>query len=341
MEEESRDDLDGDRARSRDAAPLRRVVAVTPRAALAFAALFAAAPAAAQSVNGFADARFSGASTTPGLDVHDLANVAAQSFTSYTISTPPDPEEPGIFVEQRADVETDYAAGAVAMSFGSETVPLGDGSLRYGSASGRASLDEMATVESDTLPDGTDVVVRMRLHAAYGGAASHDAAPTDFRYASSKLEANAQLGTTSLGSIWFENVGDPLQTTGLFAQPTPAAELEVATEVGASLRVRLFVDCDGNNRTTRSGDFLPAASTGGTLAVVFGVEADTQGVVVRSPLLGGPYPPLANANAANALARVLPVELGAPVTVTAPEPAATASALAAAAGIARRKRRAR
>ena len=122
------------------------------------------------------------------------------------------------------------------------------------------------------------------------------------------------------------------QSDGLFADPTQPLELAVADVVGGTVRLVISVRCDFASSqavlaSSGSSYLFPTAATGATAALVFGVESDPPGASLESPLLGAVLPGYADVTAPYALAHVLPLTVGAPVTV--PEPDALGSELAA------------
>lgn len=255
-----------------------------------------------------------------------LANVADQVVGPVqNANTPADPPNPGTYTTQASEVATTITGGALAVALGTETEALGFGPNVSGGALGRAEYDEYVTVSSASVANGTPVTVRVRYRIAFGAAAVHDLPPaeqSDFQqYARIDLNLDAQLGTTTITHRWFETGAGTSIVTGLFLDPTQFAEATIEVPVGQTVRVRFrWNDYANSDVRASSGNptVFPSAQTGGTAAVVFGVECDTPDVTITSPLLGGAMPDFSGVTAANALAQVLPITVGAPVTV--PEP---------------------
>ena len=274
-------------------------------------------------VSGFANASYNFVT-----DEVTLANVADQVVGPVqNANTPADPPNPGTYTTQSSEVATTLTGGALAVALGTETETLGFGPIVSGGALGRAEYDEYLTVASASVANGTPVTVRVRYRIAFGATVFHDLPPAEQsdlqQYARIDLNLDAQLGTTTITHRWFQTGAGTSIVNGLFLDPTQFAEATIEVPVGQTLRVR-FRWNDYANSDVRgvSGNpnVFPSAQTGGTTALVFGVESDTPGVTISSPLLGGPMPDFSGVTAANALAHVLPVTIGAPVTV--PEPGA-------------------
>lgn len=287
-------------------------------------------------MSGFALSRYVSGNTILEEQELPLADAADQVVgPAYTVTPPPaDPQNPGVATEQQADVATALGQGALAAAVGTETQTLGFGPLRSGVANCRAQYDELVAVQSASLPNGTPVTVRMRYRVAFGAAQAHDLAPAQLsgsntNYARMDFQLETQLGPNpAVAHRWYESADGFSDVNGIFANPADAQELTTAAAVGQALRVRADLRCYASSSASPYAGTFPAAQTGGTAAVVFGVEADEAGVTLVSTLLGGALPGLANASAANALAHALPIAVGIPVTV--PEPAGTWQGFAAA-----------
>jgi len=272
-------------------------------------------------VSGFAKASYNSVT-----DEVALANVADQVVGPVqNANTPAGPPNPGTYTAQASEVATTITGGALAVALGTETEALGFGPIVSGGATGRAEYDEYVTVSSASVANGTPVTVRVRYRIAFGAAAIHDLPPAQQsdlqQYARIDLNLDAQLGTTTTTHRWFQTGAGTSIVTGLFTDPTQFAEATIEVPIGQTVRVRFrWTDYASSDVRASSGNptVFPSAQTGGTAAVVFGVESDTPDVTISSPLLGGPLPDFSGVSAANALAHVLPVTVGAPVTV--PEP---------------------
>lgn len=241
----------------------------------------------------------------------------------------------------------DLGAGFFSMATGSAGEVLGFGITRFGVGSTRVDYRENVTLESAGVPDGTPVTIRLRYRIAYGRACFHDLtaeqlATTAVHACLTDLEVRAVLNDL-LGEVdvathtHYVPVGFASTVTGLFADPMQSDELAITAEVGDSIRLELFADSAGIHRL--GGPYqetLPSAATGTSLVLVFGIESDVPGVTIESPLLGGPLPGFSGVTAANALAHVLDVSVGAPFTV--PEPSALALAAVACATLLARRR---
>lgn len=272
-------------------------------------------------VSGFAKASYNSVTNEVA-----LANVADQVVGPVqNANTPAVPPNPGTYTTQSSEVATTINGGALAVALGTETEALGFGPIVSGGALGRAEYDEYVTVSSASVANGTPVTVRVRYRIAFGAAAIHDLPPaqqSDFQqYARIELYLDAQLGTTTTTHSWVQTGAGTSIVTGLFLDPTQFAEATIEVPVGQTVRVRFrWNDYANSDVRASSGNptVFPSAQTGGTTALVFGVESDTPDVTITSPLLAGPLPDFSGVTAANALAHVLPVTIGAPVTV--PEP---------------------
>jgi hypothetical protein len=229
----------------------------------------------------------------------------------------------------------DLGAGVIAMATGSEGEVLGSGTTRYGIGAGRVDYRENLAVQSSSVPAGTPVTIRLRYRIAFGQACLHDLDPALVAAAANQtclteLELRAVLddllgGAPVATQRHLENVGFAPDKSGLFADPGQLGELVVSVQVGDPLRLELFVDASGLHALAPHAATLPTAATGTSLVVVFGIESDTPGVEIVSPLVGGALPGFAGVTPANAVAHALAVDVGAPVTV--PEPHAAPVAL--------------
>jgi hypothetical protein len=334
MEEEPGHDAHGHGARQGDAAALRRRGALK---AFAVSILLAAGPASAQlpPVYGFVNARDIG-----GDEELSLPSAAAQSLGPLvTESTPSsDPELPGVHTAQGAALAMNLGAGFLALAAGSEGEVLGQGLRGLGRGSARIAYLENVLVQSESVPAGTPVVIRLRYGVAFGRACLHDLDPavleaSNVQECISELELRASLRRNETGEIdstthyHYVPVGFDETVTGVFAGPSNFGEASVAAEVGETVRVDLFTDASGHLELALGGETLPTGATAASMVVVFGIEADVPGVEVYSPLLGGVLADFSAVTPANALAHVLSLEVGAPITV--PEPALAPAAIAA------------
>lgn len=313
--------------------------------------MFAVAGAArAQTVTGFATIRYGSGNSFQGETELELTSAAVQNLGPITSQSPAsvDPANPGTSSTQEAVLAMDLGAGVFAMAAGSEGAVLGFGVTRFGTGTTRVDYRENVLVDSATVADGTPVAIRLRYRIAYGRECLHALTPEQLAiffmsYAcTTELEVRAVLNDL-LGTVdttaqtHFVNLGFTPTIDGLFADPTQSDELSITAEVGDSIRVEIFAEAAGSHRL--GGPFqstLPEAASGASLALVFGVESDTPGVEVVSPLLGGPLPDFAGVTAENALTHVLDVSVGAPFTV--PEPSVLALAAVACATLLARRR---
>lgn len=290
---------------------------------LALALVICGAPTGVRAfgVSGFATA--SHGFTTDEVPLANLADQVVGPVQNENI--PADPPNPGTYTVQASEVATTITGGALAVALGTETEALGYGPIVPGGATGRAEYDDYVTVSSASVANGTPVTVRLRYRIAFGAAAVHDLPPAEQsdsqQYARIDLNLDAQLGTTTTTHRWFHTGAGTSIVNGLFTDPTQFAEAAIEVPVGQTVRVRFrWNDYANSDVRASSGNptVFPSAQTGGTAAVVFGVESDTPDVTITSPLLGGPMPDFSGVSAANTLAHVLPMTVGAPVTV--PEP---------------------
>jgi hypothetical protein len=272
-----------------------------------------------------------------GEDELDLSNAAVQTLGPLVEDHLPsgDPENPGVYTTQGAVLAMDLGQGFLSMAAGSEGQTLGQGQRGIARGGARIAYAENVTLQSETLPDGTPVTIRLRYRIAFARACLHDLDPaivasSALQECLSDLEVRASLRNESLVTDstthnHFVPVGFGSTVTGLFADPTQVGEASVPAEVGETVRVDVFADAAGHLEIAKHGEALPTGATAGVLVVVFGIESDPPGVEAFSPLLGGTLPGFAGVTASNALAHVLSVDVGAPVVV--PEPGALAGAL--------------
>jgi hypothetical protein len=209
---------------------------------------------------------------------------------------------------------------------------------RFGVGSTRVDYRENVLLSSASVAGGTPVVIRLRYQIAFGRECLHDLTPAqlaatypthgcltdlEVRTVLSDLLGEAESSTQN----HFVNVGFAPTVTGLFADPTQLGEATVTAAVGDSVRLELFAAAGGIHRL--GGPYLgelPEAATGTSLVLVFGIESDTPGVEIVSPLLGGALPGFAGVTSANAQGRALAVSVGAPVVVPEADPASAALA---------------
>jgi hypothetical protein len=289
------------------------------------AAVALGAEARAQAMSGFVNADYGF-----GDDELPVANAAAQVLGPLVNESPPpsDPELPGVYTTQAAHIETSIGDGWIATAAGTETEVLGSGPLRSGSGAARAVYDEQLQVTSAALAAGTPVTARLRYRAAFGGETQHDLDPSvllgsSTQFASVTLRLDALLGSSPpavSNGTWYETTAAPSTIEGIYALPDALVELVKDTQVGAVLRLRFFMETSARSEVRIFMGGNPSAATGGTQAMVFGIESDTPGVEFVSALAGGPLPDFSDVDLADAHARVLPITVGTPVTV--PEPAA-------------------
>jgi len=305
------------------------------RAIAAAVLLLAAGAASAQlpPVTGFVIARDIGGETEL-----TIANAAVQTLGPLLDESTPsgDPELPGVHTAQGAVLAMDLGAGFIALAAGSEGEVLGLGLRGLGRGSARVAYLENVLVQSASVPSGTPVTIRLRYRIAFGRECLHDLDPavlasSNLQECISDLELRASLRNESGVSdsathYHYVPVGFAETVTGLFADPTGTAQASVAAEVGETVRVDLFADAAGHLELAIHGETLPTGATAASLVVVFGIESDTPGVEIYSPLLGDVLSDFSAVTPANALAHVLSLGVGAPVTV--PEPGAALAAMA-------------
>jgi hypothetical protein len=273
-----------------------------------------------------------------------LADQPAQSIAPIFNESPPsaNPEQPGTHAAQGAVLDMDLGAGFFAMATGSEGEVLGFGTIRYGRGSARVDYRENVSVQSASVPAETPVTIRLRYRVAFGRECFHDLDPSvlvssDLEECLTDLEVRTRLDdligdNQNTTQNHFVNLGYAPTITGLFADPTDLGEATITAKVGHSFRLEVFADAASSHQLAMYQDILPTAASGSSLVLVFGIESDTPGVAIVSPLLGGVLPGFAGVNAANALAHVVTVDVGAPVVV--PEAGAIGDGLAALAALA-------
>jgi hypothetical protein len=306
------------------------------------AALFALAPAAAQAqtVSGWVNANWGSGNTTMEEDESDLANAAVQNVGPVQNLSPPGAPSPGGVTSQAAEAVVDLGQGVIAAAVGTDAQVLDFGPNRWGNARASLDYDETLTVVSAALSSGTPVTLRLRCRIAFGGDSLHSlaevAGPTSSQYATSQLTLNVQFQDLegengSAYDVWFDSAGGLQQSDGLFADPAQPLELAVADVVGGTVRLVISVDAFASSQAVLASSgpsyLYPTAATGATAALVFGVESDPPGASLESPLLGTVLPGYTDVTAPYALAQVLPLTVGAPVTV--PESSTLGSELAA------------
>jgi len=239
----------------------------------------------------------------------------------------PDPNDPngqGNPSDEGAVADFAIDQGALAVSAGTESSAVDFGLGVHAAASSRVVYDEYLAVESATLAAGTPVALRMRLRVAFGADETHDLPPAqiDSNTQDARIDLFLQttLGSHYIAHRWFASADGTSIVDGVFADPTAPFEIAAASQVGQTVRLILDLRDDANSQATVTGfpSVFPNAATGGTAALVFGVEADPPGVTVRSPTADAPVPGPGNVTPANALAHALPVDVGLPVAV--PEP---------------------
>lgn len=204
--------------------------------ARAAAVALAADEASAQTVTGFAAARYG---SGPGIQDElalALANEPAQSLGPVSVATlPPEhPELPGTSAEAEAVLEMDLGAGFFSAATGSAGEVLGFGLNRFGAGSTRVSYREDVSVESSSVPAGTPVAIRLRLRIAFGrschyGLTVEILGPSSVHDCITDLEVRtllSDLDGESVASthVHFVNVGDTESVTGLFADPNAIGE---------------------------------------------------------------------------------------------------------------------
>jgi hypothetical protein len=310
----------------------------------------AATPAAAQVVQGYAEALFSSGNTieqdkqTNLLDapLQDVGPVANQSDPSG------DPSMPGTSASQGAEVAIDVGGGAIALACGADDQVLGYGTIRSGTGRAHVQYDENLAVGSATLAPGTPVTIQVVYRIAFGTTSQDTLDPAvvasrNDQAASAVITLDTYLQDLGGGSMhhydtWLDSFGGTPVGTGLLADPTQLGTLEVSSSVGGTVRLRFVLDGNASATATAftpSGQvdpLFPEAATGLSLALVFGAASDPSGVSLTSSAAGTALPGPGNATPANASAHALPVTNGPPVTV--PEPGGVGEALATAAGLA-------
>jgi PEP-CTERM motif len=265
------------------------------------------------------------------------------------LGDPGNPSSPGSTSDSSARLAIAIDQGALAVETGSVN-DSALGMIVQGLATSRAEWDEVLTVTSASVPTNTPVTLRLRALAVFGATAVHELPQNgsgSFNYATMDLTVNASLGGNPLLDSWQERAGEAIATSGVFAAAGVPVEITANALVGVPIHLDFALVASSASSAIPVSPpppmplELPTGETGGTAVVVFGIESDTPGVEIDSALLGGPVPGFDVVTVANALGHVIPVDVGAPVTVLTPEPASTAQgigALAVVLGFARRPR---
>ncbi len=243
-----------------------------------------------------------------------------------------DPAGPGTLSDESALAEIDFGLGVFATEAGTESACFGTGESLDASATSRVAFAEYLSVGSASLAPGTPVTLRLRYRVAFGAAQLHDLPPaalnnSSTQWARSDVQLYTTFGGVSVPHRWFESGDGTVIVDGFFNDPTQTGEMTAQATVGGTSRLILELQSIGTSKASvYSSPQFPNASTAATAALVFGVEADEPGVTITSPFFGA-VPDFSGVTAANALANVLPVPVGAPVTV--PESSTLGSELAA------------
>lgn len=246
----------------------------------------------------------------------------------------PDPTDPygqGNLSDERAAAEIDFGLGVFATEAGTLSGAVDYGASLDANANSRVAFDEYLSVGSASLAPGTVVTLRLRYRVAFGAAQLHDLPPAALNYTTQWARSDIQLYTT-LGSNWvphrwLESGDGTVIMQGIFNDPTQVGEMTAQATIGQTKRLTLELRSETTSKASvYSSPQFPNASTAATAALVFGIEADEPGVTITSPFFGA-VPDFSGVTAANALANVLPVPVGAPVTV--PESSTLGSELAA------------
>jgi hypothetical protein len=247
----------------------------------------------------------------------------------------PDPSDPvgqGNLSDESAIAEIDFGLGVFATEAGTLSGAVDFGASLDANATSRVAFDEYLAVGSASLAPGTQVTLRLRYRVAFGAAQLHDLPPaalnnSSTQWARSDIQLYTMLGTLWVPHRWFESGDGTVIVDGIFNDPTQIGEMTAQATVGQTKRLTLELRSETASRASvYTSPQFPNASTAATAALVFGIEADEPGVTITSPFFG-PVPDFSGVTAANALANVLPVPVGAPVTV--PEPSTVGSELAA------------
>jgi hypothetical protein len=238
---------------------------------------------------------------------------------------PSDPAGPGTLSDESAVAEIDFGLGVFASESGTESAVAGTGTSLDASATSRVTFDEYLAVSSASLAPGTPVTLRLRYRIAFGAAQLHDLPPaalnsSSTQWARSDIQLYTTFGGVYLPHRWYESGDGTVIVDGIFSDPTQIGEMTAQTTVGAVSRLTLDLRTETTSKASLySVPQFPSASTAATVAFVFGIEADVPNVTITSSTFGA-VPDFSDVTAANALANVPPVPVGAPVTV--PEPAA-------------------
>jgi hypothetical protein len=244
---------------------------------------------------------------------------------------PGDPAGPGTLSDESAVAEIDFGLGVFATESGTESAVAGTGTSLDATATSRVTFDEYLSVSSASLALGTPVTLRLRYRIAFGAAQLHDLPPaalnnSSTQWARSDIQLYTTFGGVYLPHRWYESGDGTVIVDGIFSDPTQTGEMTAQATVGQTRRLTLDLRNETTSKTSvYSAPQFPNASTAATAALVFGIEADEPGVSITSSTFGA-VPDFSGVTAANALANVLPVPVGAPVTI--PEPSTLASELA-------------
>lgn len=258
-------------------------------------------------------------------EITAIGNVASQTVGPAHTTRLPDPSDPagqGNLSDESAVAEIDFAQGVFATEAGTESGAIDFGVSLDANANGRVAFDEYLSVGSASLAPGTVVTLRLRYRVSFGAAQLHDLPPAALNFTTQWARSDIQLYTT-LGSNWvphrwFESGDGTVIVNGIFNDPTQLGEMTAQATIGQTKRLILELLSETTSRASvYTSPQFPNASTAATAAIVFGIEADEPGVTITSPFFGA-VPAFSAVTAANALAHVLPITVGAPVTV--PEP---------------------
>ena len=308
---------------------------MTPRLALLAMAIFAVAGHAradhctSAPFDPFCGSRASSSAGFDSQEIDALGDDPEQTVGPVHTTRLPDPTDPngqGNLSDESALATLDFAAGVFAVEAGTESGAVDFGLIVSAGAHARVAYDEYLTVSSASLPPGTPVTLRLRYRVAFGANALHDVPPASVNdsteYARADLQLNMTFGGAYSTNRWFGSATGASIVDGVFDDPAQLGEKTAQATVGQTSRLVLEIRTDESSQATIYMNTFPNASTAATAAVVFGVEADEAGVTLGSPKFGA-VPDFSGVTAAHAFASVLPVDVGAPVTV--PEPGAPAS----------------
>jgi hypothetical protein len=268
-------------------------------------------------------------STLPSqeFDVTDGA-LADQSLGPAHVTREPNPNDSlgaGNRCEGSSRAQFALEQGVFAVEAGTLSDAHDYGLNEAAGAASRIQFDEYLNVTSATVGNGTPVTIRLRMRVAFGADAQHDLPANQLdvssQYSYIDLIFESNFGSSYLLQRWYRNADGTAIVSGAFADPTQPFEITANTTVGGTIRLSFSLRDYANSKAVVKGgtpNLFPTAQTGGTAAVVLGLESDTPGVSITSPTLGGQMPDFSGVTAANALAHVIPVDVGAPVVV--PEP---------------------